>query len=542
MPTRRELLALAASVLRAQDTQKPRPNIVLISCENLGPHLGCYGDTSVATPALDAFAATAIRFTHAYAVSGIGPVSRSSIQTGMFPSTIGTHFNGRAVLPSFVKLLPDLLKQSGYHLTGAKSKAAPPPGAPAFTWKRLDAVTHSKVRLRGATYGATIRPVKASQRRGPDEAPFPTQFEDNEESRQDWSNYHELIALLDRQFAAALRDVPDPQNTIVIFFSEYGFTLREGNSAAYESGTRVPLLIRGPGLPPSVSQRRVMLLDLAPTILNLAGIAIPTHMQGQPFLGDRLPPPRRTAFATLDRADSRYEIIRSIRSGSYRYVCNYTKGTEELFDSDRDPNEVKNLAPQESATASRMREQLDRWRADTRDLGLIPEAELAAREAMHRTRYAVGRQPGFEVLQQRLSKIALSQDDMQIREAFADPDAAVRAWACIRGAASRGGMIADLRKSLADENATVRILAATALRKAPGNQTSDAVPSSRVLLRELRSQEEWVRYAAILALEELGERDPKAIEFLRAASKSDPSRTVAALATKVLKQLETPNQ
>jgi arylsulfatase A-like enzyme len=539
MLTRREILAAAAFALRAQDQRKPRPNILLISCENLGPHLGCYGDTSVATPALDAFAATAIRFTHAYAVSGIGPVSRSSIQTGMFPSTIGTHFNGRAVLPPFLKAFPDLLKQAGYHLTGVKSKsAAPPAGAPTFTWKRLDAVTHSKVRLRGATYAATIRPVKPSQRRGPDEAPFPPQFEDNEESRQDWSNYHELIALLDRQFAAALRTIADPQNTIVFFFSEYGFTLREGNSAAYESGTRVPLLIRGPGLSPSVSQRRVMLLDLAPTILNLAGIAIPTHIQGQPFLGDRLPPPRRTVFATLDRADSRYETIRSVRSGGYRFVCNYTKGTEELFDSDRDPNEVKNLTAQESATASRLREQLDRWRADTRDLGLIPEAELAAREAMHRTRYAVGRQPGFETLQQRLSKVALLHDDTQIREAFADSDAAVRAWACTRGSSMTG----ELRKALADDNATVRILAATALRKAAAGSQADAVPSSRVLLRELRSQEEWVRYAAILAVEELGERDPKAIEILRAASKSDPSRNVAALATKVLKQLETPPQ
>jgi HEAT repeat protein len=103
-------------------------------------------------------------------------------------------------------------------------------------------------------------------------------------------------------------------------------------------------------------------------------------------------------------------------------------------------------------------------------------------------------------------------------------------------------MTGELRKALADDNATVRILAATALRKAAAGGQADAVPSSRVLLRELRSQEEWVRYAAILAVEELGERDPKAIEILRAASKSDPSRNVAALATKVLKQLETPPQ
>ncbi len=524
--TRREFLgAAAAGGLLAQG--KPRPNILLISCENLGPHLGCYGDTSVLTPALDRFAGTAVRFDRAYAVSGVGAVSRSSIQTGMFPSTIGTHFNGRAALPAFVKPFTEYLKQAGYFITptNPKSKIKAPADAPTCTWRRLDAVNPRNVRLRGQAYVDAIRPVKMTQRRGETEAPFPPQFEDTDESRRDWANYHELIALLDRQFAARIASVPE--STIVMFFSEYGFTLREGNSAAYESGTRVPLLVRIPGVTPAATSRRVMLLDLAPTILNLAGVAIPSHMQGQAFLGDRLPPQRRSVFATLDRADLRYEAIRSIRSGSQRYVRNYTKGTEELFDSEKDPNEVKNLADSDPATTTRLREQLDRWRADTRDLGLIPEAELAAREALHRTRYAVGRQSGFEAAQQRLNEVAVTKEDARIQAALADQDAAVRAMACARG----GRFTSELQAALSDLAGCVRVQAAGVLLKNP----QQAGAARKVLLKELKSQEEWMRFAALAAIEESGDRDSSLLTQVAALAAADPNPAVVALAKRITK-------
>ncbi len=530
MITRRSFLgAGVAGALLAQPAK--RPNILCISCENLGPHLGCYGDASVSTPAIDEFAAAAVRFDRAYAVSGVGPVSRSAVQTGMFPSTIGTHMNGRATLPAFVKPFTEHLKQAGYFIaaTGPKAKV-PPPGVPVFTWKRLDAVSFANVRLRGDAYARTIRAVKAGQRRGPGEPAFPPQFEDTEETRQDWSNYHELIALLDRQFAARLQTVPP--ETVVIFFSEFGFTLREGNSAAYESGTRVPLLVRAPRLQAAVSQRRVMLLDLAPSILNLAGIPIPVHMQGQAFLGDRLPPQRRSVFATVDRADMRYETIRSMRSGGLRYVRNYTKGTEELFDSDKDPNEVKNLASSDAAAVTRMREQLERWRIDTRDLGLIPEAELAVREALLRSRYAIGKQTGFDGLQQRLTDAALAVEDGKIRAAMFDEDAAVRAVAC--GKAYGGRLGSELRKALGDASAAVRIQAARRLRMA---SNEDAL-ALKTLVRELRSQEEWVRFAAVLAIEELGEKDAAVVAAIRAMAKADPNKTVAALAARVVKGID----
>jgi arylsulfatase A-like enzyme len=526
MITRRSFLGAAAGVAVLAQVPK-RPNILLISCENLGGHLGCYGDGTVRTPSIDEFAASATRFDRAYANSGVGAVSRSAIQTGMYPVTLGTHLDGRATLPPFVKPFTEYLRQAGYWIPGGKAKSVRPAGAPSFVWKRLDAVNPSRVRLRDAAYERLIRPVKAAERLGTTELTYPPHFEDGEESRRDWQNYHELVSLLDRQFALAAKGVDD--NTVVVFFSEYGFTLREGNSAAYESGTRVPLLVKLPGtVKGSVSTRMVMLMDLGPSLLNLAGVKVPGHMQGQAFLGEHLPPQRRTVYASLDRADFRYQTVRSLRDSRYRFVCNYTVGAEELYDTAADPNEVKNLAASDPSAVSRFRDQLDRWRTDTRDLGLIPEPELAAKEAIVGTRWAVGRQQGFDRLQQRMVDVAMTQSFDRVRQAFADEDASVRTLACARPDPK---LQADWRRALGDPSGAVRVRAAWSLRK----QSQSDKAALKVLLKDLASQEEWLRFYAATALEELGDSDPAVPPALRAAAATEKNRSTALVLARILK-------
>ncbi len=509
-----------------------RPNILCISCENLGPQLGCYGDSHASTPAIDAFAAGAIRFERAYAVSGIGPVSRSSIQTAMFPSTIGTHTGGSAALPAFVKPFSEYLKAAGYFIAGTTAKTGwknRPEGSPFFLWTRLDAVNPSRIRLRGDAYERTVRTLKPDQRKSPDQLPFPAQFEDTEESRRDWANYYEMIALLDRQFAARLKDLPSEEPTVIVFFSEYGFTLREGNSAAYESGTRVPMLIRLPAGEAKSDSQLTMLLDVGPTLLNVAGVEVPGHMQGRAVLGSRLSAPRRAVFATCDRPDNRYELVRSVRDSRYRYVRNFTRGTEELFDSNADAAEVKDILVANPAVAARLKDRWERWRDETHDLGLIPEAEVAVREALLRTRYAIGRQAGYDALARRLTEIAGTQDAAKIREALDDEDAAVKAWACGKESAP----VIVLKKLLADASGAVRVAAALRLRKVDGADGA----ALRVLLRALRSTEEWVRVAAALALEELNGKDLTVLNALQAVAKADPNRVVAAVAARAVKGL-----
>ena len=85
--------------------EKPsRPNIVWISCEDISPHLGCYGDPHAITPHLDQLAREGVRYTHAFTTAGVCAPCRSGIITGMYQTTLGTHhMRCTATLPDFIK-------------------------------------------------------------------------------------------------------------------------------------------------------------------------------------------------------------------------------------------------------------------------------------------------------------------------------------------------------------------------------------------------------------------------------------------------------
>jgi uncharacterized sulfatase len=211
---------------------------------------------------------------------------------------------------------------------------------------------------------------------------------------------------------------------VVIFFGDHGWGLTRGKRWPYDSGTRVPFLVRWPGRvePGSVRDDLTCFLDVAPTLLSLAGAEVPPHMQGRVFLGEKTQPAPRYVFSCRDRMDETYDRIRAVRGERFRYVRNFhpelpyaqyinymdempvmkdwrrlafagklnpvqmqffarTKPREELYDLDADPYEVKNLAdaPDHQATLREMRAALDRWIVDTKDLGEVPEKELIKR-------------------------------------------------------------------------------------------------------------------------------------------------------------------
>src|SRR5262247_1439353 len=102
----RPLLAVAL-LLSLTDTalsgETRRPNILWLTCEDSSPNLGCYGDRLAVTPNLDRFAAQGVRYTHAFSVAGVCAPSRSCLITGMYPTTLGSHFmRCKAKLPAEV--------------------------------------------------------------------------------------------------------------------------------------------------------------------------------------------------------------------------------------------------------------------------------------------------------------------------------------------------------------------------------------------------------------------------------------------------------
>jgi uncharacterized sulfatase len=555
--------ASAAARLAAQN--RPRPNILWLSCEDSSPVLGCYGDRFAKTPTLDALARQGVRYSHAYTVAGVCAPSRSCIITGMYPTTLGSmHMRCEAKLPAHVHCFPEYLREAGYYCTNRQKtdyNFAVPKGAwddsgrdahwrnrpkdkPFFGVFNFETTHESRVRFDDAEYAALTRRLTPEQRQDPARLGLPSFYPDTPKVRRDWARTYELMTAVDYQVSDMLRQLEEDglaDDTIVFFWSDHGVGLPRAKRWLYDSGTHVPLIVRipgkfrsaGQGAAGTVDDQMVSFIDLAPTVLNLAGVKLPEQFQGRAFLGPNLTPPRQYVFGVRDRMDERYDMIRTVRDKRYRYVRNYewfkpyyqymntsegspvmqeirrvhaegklapaaaqfmaeTKPPEELYDVQNDPWEVHNLAGKAELkpVLLRLRKVHESWARETRDLGAIPEPEIVERERKLGSRYAILRQPESAALLDRLRKPTL-----------ADPDAAVRFWAARR--ADPG----EARQALSDRSPVVRIAAA----EKSGNLA--------VLETELKNAEEWVRLHAANAIDMLGEKARPAIPAMQAAMK-----------------------
>jgi uncharacterized sulfatase len=319
--------------------------------------------------------------------------------------------------------------------------------------------------------------------------------------------------------------------------------------------------------PGTVKDDLVSFVDFGPTVLSLAGVTVPSHMQGRPFVGGQKAAAREYVFAARDRMDEAYDLVRAARDKRYKYVRNFmpyvshsqnidymnqtpttkemrrllaegkltgaealffepTKPLEELYDTAADPHEVENLAgrPEYATVVARMSAALTDWMTRTGDVGLIPEPEV---DVMMRPGGADD--PGWRAkldgtdLLARLRAVrdhdgrgtAATSDYIA---ALADPDAPVRYWAVVglhvacRDAASVEAARPAVTDRLSDASACARIAAAQALC-----DWGDEAAGLPVLKAELVSPEKNVRLYAITALGRIGERARPAVAEIEAA-------------------------
>jgi len=431
-----------------------RPNFLWISTEDISPDLGCYGDTYAVTPNLDRFAAQGVRYDNVFSHSGVCAPTRSGIITGMYPTTIGTHhMRCQGVPPHFVKCFPEYLRAAGYYCTN-NSKTDYQFDPPFTAWDECSnkahwrnrpkdkpffavvnfTITHeSQIRNRTPQMLKRLDSLGPGERHDPARAQLPPYYPDTPEVRRDWAQYYDLITLMDKEAQAVLDQLEADglaDDTIVWFWGDHGRGLPRGKRWIYDSGSRVPLIVRVPEKwrktilprnpealqPATVNDDLIAFIDFAPTMLSMAGIAIPKHIQGRAFLGGRKAAPRAYVFGARDRMDEAYDLIRCVRDTRFKYIRNYlwhlsrgqdinymnemptmremrrlhaegrlqgpqkqyfepTKPVEELYDIVADPHEVNNLAgdPQYREVLERMRRVHTEWHSDTMDIGLIPE-------------------------------------------------------------------------------------------------------------------------------------------------------------------------
>jgi arylsulfatase A-like enzyme len=436
-----------------------RPNILWLSFEDTNPFCGCYGDPVARTPNLDRLAAEGCRWPNTFSTAGVCAPARSAVITGMYPIAIGTmhmrtaHTNPAtpemptpysAVIPHYVKCFTEYLRAAGYYCTNnVKTDYQFDP--PLTAWDELSTEAHWRNRPDkespffavfnlGETHESGMWPEKCPEVTfDPDDMQLPPHYPDTPKVREAMARMYTHIENNDRvlgELLAQLEEDGPADNTIVFHWSDHG-PLPRGKRWPYDLGIHVPMIVRWPGglEPGSVSDRLLSTVDLGPTVLSLAGVPIPAHMQGRAFLGEQDTPPREYVYATRDRYDESYDMIRAVRDKRFKYIRHYRpelpyllwipyrnrhpilqemwrlhmadelegpqrlmfqpRPVEELYDTEADPHEIENLAadPAHARELDRLRNELDRWLDEVGDMGRIPESEMV------RQWYPNGEQP-----------------------------------------------------------------------------------------------------------------------------------------------------
>jgi N-sulfoglucosamine sulfohydrolase len=467
--------SLAAARPSSAKASAARPNVLWISLEDISDDLGCYGDTYAITPNIDRFSAQGTRYDAAFAHMGVCAPARSGIITGMYPTSIGTnHMRCKGVPQAPVRCFTEYLRAAGYYCSNHSKTDyqfdSPPTawdGKGGSTWWRgraedqpffcvvnLTATHESRIRS-DASRKAAEQKLTPAERHDPAKAVLPPYYPDTPVVRRDWAQYYDNLTMTDKDVANILEQLEADglaDDTIVWFWGDHGRGLARGKRWIYDSGLKVPLMVRVPAKlrkhadpgkagafkPGSACDELVSFVDFAPTMLSLCNVPVPEYMLGQAFLGPQKAPLRRYIYGARDRVDEAYDMIRCVRDERYKYIRNFMphltraldvdymnkmpsmqemrrlhaegkltgpqmqyfeqpKPVEELYDTTTDPHEVKNLAGQAKMAGilKRMRAELLRWMRETGDFGLMPECEF---DALKRPgdKMAITTAPGFQ--------------------------------------------------------------------------------------------------------------------------------------------------
>ncbi|MEX2262427.1 MAG: sulfatase-like hydrolase/transferase [Bryobacteraceae bacterium] len=591
--TRRDFAATLGTTLLAQGQDRARPNILWITSEDSGPHLGCYGDAYADTPNLDRLAERSLLYRNAWSNAPVCAPARTTIISGMYPPCTGAeHMRSMTRLPAGMKMYPCYLRKAGYYATN-NSKEDYNLEHTGKVWDESSQKAHWRNRKPGqpffAVFNLTISHESQIRRRphtlvhDPSRVRVPAYHPDTPEVRHDWAQYYDNLTTMDRQAGNVLGQLRGDgllDDTVIFYYGDHGSGMPRNKRWPYNSGLQVPLLVHIPEKfkhlapkdyrPGGKTDRLAGFVDLAPTVLSLAGIRAPAHMQGHAFLGEHQAPEQPYAYGFRGRMDERYDMVRSVRDKRYVYIRNYmphkiygqhisymfetpttqvwknlydqgklkppqthfweTKPVEELYDLEKDPDEVNNLASSapHRAVLNSMREAQQDLAARIRDVGFLPEAEIHGR-SKESTPYEMGhderRYPMERVM--TAAELASSLKEADLAKLLQDGDSAVRYWGAMgilmRGAESVTASRPALQKALSDAAPSVRVVAAEALGRYGDRQDLDrALP----VLMELAAADKNGLYVSMLALNALDALDAKAMRVkdgIAALPKHDPA-------------------
>jgi N-sulfoglucosamine sulfohydrolase len=414
-------------------------------------------------------------------------------------------------------------------------------------------------------------------RHDPSKVKLPPYHPDTPEMRHDWAQYYDKIEDMDAWVGKMLKELEqsgEAENTIVIYYGDHGGVLGRSKRFVYESGTHVPFIVRIPGKfknlfpaekPGDKVDRLISWVDLAPTLLSITNIPIPAWMQGNAFLGKQKTADPQYAFMFRGRMDERYDMCRAVRDKQFRYIRNYMpyriygqhinylwlapsmaswekafqqgrcneyqsafwkpKAPEELYDTEKDPWEVKNLAgdPEYKDVLERMRGTNKDRVSKILDAGFVPEGELnnLAGEIPVYDYMRSGKVPFNEIFDAaELASMAHKEDIGRLTELTKNKNSAVRYWGAtglliLNNHAS--GAIPQLNDLLKDPSPDVAIVAAEALYR-----LGEVESALNAMIGILKHRNIFVRTHALNAIDNLNIKNEKLEKAVNAILRDYP--------------------
>ena len=446
---------------QSKQLDQARPNILVLMAEDMSDKVGAFGDPVAETPNIDSLAAAGVRFPNTFTTAGVCAPNRAAHITGMHQISMGgQHMRTRsfkpspyrAVPPPQVKAYPELLRQVGYytftnHKLDYQFSNYGAGSGPFTIWdyegkepgwgQRAEGQPFYGLINFGVTHESQLfnKNIEKNVNKGivaestkTQDVTVPPYYPDTAIVRKAIAQQYDNITAMDKQvgeWLARLEADGLADNTIVIWTTDHGDGLPRAKREIYDSGIKVPLVVHWPEhLRPegvengSVDGRLISFVDIAPSVLGWASVAVPDFIQGRPTLADR-DVERLYVYASKDRLDEFPFRERAVRDQRYKYLYNYQpekpgathltyrdqleimnelwswydngrmsdqqafwfkpRPQEELYDLETDPYEVNNLAddPAYSGELERMRGAFSDWQAQVADYSDQPELEMA---------------------------------------------------------------------------------------------------------------------------------------------------------------------
>ncbi|MEC9093619.1 MAG: sulfatase-like hydrolase/transferase [Planctomycetota bacterium] len=568
------------------------PNILWITSEDNGPHLGCYGDKYSITPNLDALASKGMIYSHAISNAPVCAPARTTIISGLYPPSTGAeHMRSQTLLPRAFKMYPQFLREAGYYCTNNK-KEDYNLAKIGQVWSESGKKAHWKNRAPGQPFFAIFNHTishesqirnsiqKVNQIHDPKKARIPAYHPDTPAVRKNWAQYYDRLTMMDQNVAKNLDEIEKAgltDDTIIFYYGDHGSGMPRSKRWPYNSGLQVPMIVHFPEkwkhLAPKdykvngSSDRLVSFVDLAPTLLSLAGITPPEWMQGHAFAGKFETKEPQYSFGFRGRMDERYDLVRSVRGKRFIYIRNYmphkpygqhlnymfvtqttqdwfrlfqegklnqvqsafwkTKPAEELYDLELDPDEVHNLTQSKDhqSVLNQLRKAHRNWAKKIKDVGFLSEWEIHDR-SKGSTPYEMGHdesQYEFDLIFSAANQAtSLRENDIpSVCSLLGNKNPAVRYWGAIglltyqQKGFEQGQQ--ELRKALKDKSPIVQITAAESLGRY--GKPEDVSAAIEVLLQHAAPRADvYLAIAAWNAIDHIDDRAKPFAEQIRALS------------------------